>query len=188
METFSALLALRAGNSLVIGGFPSQRPTSRSFDEFFDLLLNKRLSKLSRRRWLETPLPSLWRHCNVQGGGHSDYSVVTGYTWGYGDSLRCIQWLQYSHLDYLPIPMAEYDFHSNDVIMSAKASQITSLMIVYSTVYSSTDQRKHQSFASLASVRGSHRWPVNSPYKGPVTLKMFPFDDVIMWSGTRENG
>ena len=48
------------------------------------------------------------------------------------------------------------------------------------TVYSDADQRKHQSSASLAFVRGIHRWPVNSPHKGPVTRKMFPFDDVIM--------
>ena len=53
--------------------------------------------------------------------------------------------------------------------------------IVYSSVYSGTDQRKHQSFASLAFVRGIHRWPVNSPHKRPVTRKMFPFDDGIMW-------
>ena len=70
--------------------------------------------------------------------------------------------------------------HYNDVIMSTIASQITSLTIVYSTVYSGTDQRKHQSSASLAFVRGIHRGPVNSPHKGPVTRKMFPFDDVIM--------
>ena len=70
--------------------------------------------------------------------------------------------------------------HYNDVIMSLTASQITSLMIVYSTVYSDADQRKHQSSALLAFVRGIHRGPVNSPHKGPVTRKMFPFDDVIM--------
>ena len=70
--------------------------------------------------------------------------------------------------------------HYNDVMMSAMASQITSLTIVYSTVYSGADQRKHQSSASLAFVRGIHRWPVNSPHKWPVTRKMFPFDDVIM--------
>ena len=64
--------------------------------------------------------------------------------------------------------------------MSAMASQITNLTIVYSNGYSSADQRKHQSSASLAFVRGIHRWPVNSPHKGPVTRKMFPFDDVIM--------
>ena len=64
--------------------------------------------------------------------------------------------------------------------MSAMASQITSLTIVYSTVYSGADQIRHQSSVSLAFVRGIHRWPVNSPQKGPVTREMFPFDDVIM--------
>ena len=59
------------------------------------------------------------------------------------------------------------------------ASQISSLTIVYSTVYSGADERKHQSSTSLAFVRGIHRWPVNSPHKGQVTRKMFPFDDVI---------
>ena len=70
--------------------------------------------------------------------------------------------------------------HYGDVIMSMIASQITSLTIVYSTVYSDADQRKHQSSASLAFVLGIHRGPVNSPHKWPVTRKMFPFDDVIM--------
>ena len=64
--------------------------------------------------------------------------------------------------------------------MGGIASQITSLTIVYSTVYSDADERKHQSFASLAFVRGIHRGPVNSPHKWPITRKMFPFDDVIM--------
>ena len=59
----------------------------------------------------------------------------------------------------------------------AVASQITSLTMVYSTVHSDADQRKHQSSSSLASVRGIHRGPVNSPHERPV---MFPFDDVIM--------
>ena len=66
--------------------------------------------------------------------------------------------------------------HYSDVIMSAMASQITSLTIVYPTVYSSEDQRKHQSCAPLALVRGIQRRPVNSPHRGPVTRKMFPFD------------
>ena len=70
--------------------------------------------------------------------------------------------------------------HYTDVIMRPMASQITSLTIVYSTVYSDADQRKHQSPASLAFVRGIHRGPLNSPHKWPVTRKMFPFDDVIM--------
>ena len=70
--------------------------------------------------------------------------------------------------------------HYSDVIMSSMASQITSLTIVYSTVYSCAAQRKHQSSASPAFIRGSHRWPVNSPHKWQATRKMFPFDDVIM--------
>ena len=70
--------------------------------------------------------------------------------------------------------------HYSDVIMSTVASQITSLMIVYSIVYSGGDQRKHQSSASLDFVQGICRWPVNSPHKRPVTRKMFPSNDVIM--------
>ena len=70
--------------------------------------------------------------------------------------------------------------HYNDVTMGAMASEITSLNIVYSTVYSGADRRKHQRSASLAFVRAIHRWPVYSPHKWPVTRKMFPFDDVIM--------
>ena len=66
--------------------------------------------------------------------------------------------------------------------MSPLASQITRISIIYSTVCSDGDQRKHQSSASLAFVRGIHRWPVNSPHKCPVTRKMFPFDDVIVVS------
>ena len=70
--------------------------------------------------------------------------------------------------------------HNGDVIMGSIESQITSPTIVYLGVYSGADQRKHQSSASLAFVRGIHRGPVNSTHKGPVTRKMFPFDDVIM--------
>ena len=70
-------------------------------------------------------------------------------------------------------------FHYNEVIMGLMVSQITSLTIVYSAVYSGIDKRK-QSSASLAFVRGIHRWPVNSLHKGPVMQKMFPFHNVIM--------
>ena len=64
--------------------------------------------------------------------------------------------------------------------MSAMASQITNFTIVYSSIYAGAVQRKHQSSASLAFVQGIHRWPMNSTHKGPVTRKMFPFDDFIM--------
>ena len=75
----------------------------------------------------------------------------------------------------------KFAFHYNDVIMNAMASQITSLKIAYSTVYAGADQRKQQSSASMAFVRGIHRWPVNYPYKGSVTRNRFPFHDVIIY-------
>ena len=77
METFSALLALCVGNSPVSGEFPSQRPVTRSFDVFFDLCLNKRLSKQSWNWWFETPSRSLWRHCNA-------WSILSD-CWWHGD-------------------------------------------------------------------------------------------------------
>ena len=64
MVTFSVLLVLCAGNSPVTSEFPSQRPVTRSFDVFFDLCLNKRLSKQLWGWWFETPPCSWWRHCN----------------------------------------------------------------------------------------------------------------------------
>ena len=70
--------------------------------------------------------------------------------------------------------------HYSDVIMSVMVSQITGISIVCSTVCSATVQRKHQSSVSLVFVRGIHWWLVDSLHKGPVTRKMFPFDDVIM--------
>ena len=65
METFSALLAICAGNSPVTGEFPAQMPVTRTFDIFFDLRLNKRLSKQSQGLWFETLSRLLWRHFNV---------------------------------------------------------------------------------------------------------------------------
>ena len=117
--------------------------------------------------------PSQWEttlHCNVVShwlGAHTKWSLGTNIfcDGGYSSSIR------------------KFLGHYDDVIMSAIASQITSLTIVYSTVYPGTDQSKHQSSASLAFVWGIHREPVNSPHKWPVTRKMFPFDDVIMVKG-----
>ena len=71
--------------------------------------------------------------------------------------------------------------HYGDLIITAMASQITGSSIVCLVVCSGADQRKYQSSVSLASVRGIHRWPVNSPHKRPVTRKMLPLDDVIMF-------
>ena len=65
METFSALLAICAGNSPASSEFPTQRPVTWSFDVFFDLCLNKWLRKQSWDWWFETLSCPLWRHCNV---------------------------------------------------------------------------------------------------------------------------
>ena len=76
--------------------------------------------------------------------------------------------------------LLHFNSHYSDVIMSALTSQITSLRVFTKPFIQGADQRKHQSSSSLAFVRGIHRWPVTSPHKGPVTRKMFPFDDVIL--------
>ena len=65
MKTFSVLLAFCVGNSPVTGEFTAERPVTRSFDAFFDLRLNKRLSKQSWGWWFEMLSCPLWRHCNV---------------------------------------------------------------------------------------------------------------------------
>ena len=89
-------------------------------------------------------------------------------------------WFQSDIIQTNNLEASRFHEHYDDVIMGTIASQITSLTIVYSTVYSGADQSKHQSSASLAFVWGIHRGPVNSPHKWPVTRKLFPFDDVIM--------
>ena len=88
--------------------------------------------------------------------------------------------MQYSAIDLVQRG-GKMEGHYDNVLMGTIASQITSLMVVYSTVYSDADQRKHQSSASLAFVGGK------SPHKGPVTRKIFPFDDVIMSSPNINN-
>ena len=109
------------------------------------------------------------------------------YIWGLNDALGTLRHentIMYRTTDVLLVIMPDtvhlYECHYNNVIMGKMATQITNLTIVYSTVYSGADQRKHQSSASLTFVRGIHREPVNSPHKWPVTRKMLPFDDVIM--------
>ena len=110
-----------------------------------------------------------------------NFSYVTRSTLYHRDNVYIVN--QLSHCDAKVNQWTEsalIQLHYNDVIMTDMASQITRLAIVYSTVYSGADQRKHQSSASLAFVWGIHRRPVNSPHKWPATRKMFPFDDVIM--------
>ena len=153
MKTFSALLAICAGNSPVPGEFPTQRPVTRSFDVYFDLHPNKRLSKQSWGWWFGT----LSLH----------YDVIVMYAiWWHTHGLilaPVIPWCPTApkrHLKqcWLIIIINMFigcvgthlrQYHCSDVIMGAIASQITSFTIVYPTVYSGADQMKHQSSASL---------------------------------------
>ena len=101
-----------------------------------------------------------------------------------GNSIVCSAALMAPCGRNLPVTGGSHNgsVHYIDLIMGVMASQITNLTIVYSTAYSGADQRKHQSSKPLAFVWKIHRWPVNSPHKGPVTRKMFAFDDVTMAS------
>ena len=118
-------------------------------------------------------------------GSCIQFSVIS-HQWNGAGSVNSSSWNITTHLFCISIPWllamqaAWASTHYCDVIMTVMPSQITSLTIVYSTVYSSAAQRTHQTSSSLAFVRRIHRWTVNSLHKGPVTRKMFPFDDVIM--------
>ena len=97
------------------------------------------------------------------------FSSFLGYLWRYDNRAT-------------PVVVRNYFArHHNSDVMSTMASQInTGVTIVYSTDCSGAGERKHQSSAPLAFVRGIHGRPVNSPHKGPVTQKTFSFDDVII--------
>ena len=95
METFSALLGLCEGDSLVTGELPSQRPLIRSFD----VQLNKRLSKQSRRQSFETPLHSLWCHCDVDMERHLQVNATTTSSHR-ASTVRCC----YNMVNLLPYP------------------------------------------------------------------------------------
>ena len=117
---------------------------------------------------------------------HRSASCITGSLWGESTEKW---WIGFA-MEQLTFPLltnsrvagklirhyahvASLHCHYSDVTMSAMASQITGIMIVYSTVCSGVDQRKHQSSASLAFVRGIHQCPVNSPNSGA--------DNVSIW-------
>ena len=104
METFSALLAICAGNSPVPSEFPTQRPVMRCFNVCFDLRLNKRLSKQSRGWWFETQSRPLWRHSNVLQRHHDICLYILGWSFavllfGLGVKIEGIIW-------YFPKPGA----------------------------------------------------------------------------------
>ena len=146
------------------------------------------------RLYMYAYIPHLWAN-DIQ-AGQTGLNFYHG-AWTQLDWEKCHDWIiqlllspvnvkerrkdpVFTYVAYIKRQNGKNVTHYNDVIMGTMASQITSLTIVYSTVYSDADQRKHQSCASLAFVREIHRGPVNFPHKWPVTWKIFPFDDVIM--------
>ena len=181
---------------------PAQRPVTQSFGVFFDMCLNKRLSKQSWCWWFETPSPPWWRHNNEWWRYNMEKLFILlficsnflhkGQVTRYFDvwfvvslyKLFNIQWSgqlfetpwRSCDVHVIKCQQCIMSSHYSDVIMSAVASQITSLTIVYS----GTDQRKHQSSASLTFARGitGDRWICRT--NGQL-CQMFPFDDVIMY-------
>ena len=129
-----------------------------------------------------------WRHQSItwiNAGCLVNLIITTVYQW---DFIEIFEYVMQenasenvSEIIFWPrTPQRAKTCHYSDVITSALASQITRLAIVYLNVYSGADQRKYQNSASLAFVRGIHRWPANSLPKGLVKRKIFPFDDDIM--------
>ena len=96
----------------------------------------------------------------------------------YHINLRIHAWLLNSRIANRSHPIKF--IHYSDAIINVKVSQMTGVSIVFSTVYLGTYQRKHHSSASLAFVRVIHWWPVDSPHKGSLKRKVFPFDYAIM--------
>ena len=146
-----------------------------------------RLAKLTEKhgmlRWKNNTLIKYLfvscKNCPRLPGMQNEYVHAGDLWWGQKG-----QYLNYKYSTYVwRIPLLKSPnswYHYDDVIMSATASEIPSFTIAYSTGHSGTDQRKHKSSASLAFVRGIHRYSVNSPHKGPVTRQISPFDDVII--------
>ena len=83
-NNFPRVLVLWVGDSPVTGEFPAQRPVTQSFDVFFDLHLNKRLSKQTKRRWFETQSCPLWRHCNE--ARHIPWDPIRHVSWSFPNS------------------------------------------------------------------------------------------------------
>ena len=101
---------------------------------------------------------------------HPDYQINSAWWLWRVDSWRR---LSISRFMCRSVSSQALQWHYSDLIMSTMASQRTAVWIVCSAFWLGTDQREHQSFESLAFVRGIHCWPVDSPHKGPITRKLF---------------
>ena len=165
MEAFSALLAFCAGNSPVTSEFPAQRPVTRSFDVFVDLDLNQQLSTHWRRWWFETPSRPLWRHCYEITGpvvlNHSSdgkrFYVITSSSikWLLHNALATVAWqtmgqVTQSTSSYYVNPRYTLQWRHDERYGVSNHRCLD-------CVCSGADQRKHQSYASPAVVRGFQR-------------------------------
>ena len=156
METFSALLAFCVGNSPVTGEFPSQRPVTWNFDVFFDLHLNKQLSKHLWRWWFDTLSRSLWRHCKM---------------------MKFTQDLE-SQLIYQFRAQRPQVISLEDITVTSHEHHGVSNWI-YPTACSGLHRIQHQSLALWDLCEGN-RWLVVYHHKGPVMQKGFPYRNIIM--------
>ena len=173
METFSALLAICAGNSLVTGEFPAQRPVMRSFDVFFDLCPNQWLTKQLWGWWFEMTSRPLWCHCNAS---------LVYWQWRYkyhNFPRKCSNNAQYYFRLSSARPLKERAASLWQHITTIMASQLAGQLNASSAVCS--DYNKRTSKVHIAvSLRGIHWRPVVSLHKGTEMWKVFPFFDVIM--------
>ena len=206
MRTFSALLAICAGNSPVTGEFPSQRPVTRSFDVIFDLRLNKRLSKQSWGWWFETPSRPLWRHCHVSHAfpGRMLFSNTSSYSDVTWESRRlnlptvcstsCSGLQQKKHRSFTLLALCDGNLPLTDGFPSQRASNAESVSISWRHHAGKNLNNWPHLFDAVTTnnkenivtphywpfVMGIHRWPMDSPHKGPVMLKAFPYHEDIM--------
>ena len=154
-----------------------------SSENLVDVLYNLRHDDRNTTEWLAK---MVWHICcqvnkqvNKSLKRSTKKKITILLTWSYLIKLAPpVSW----YSGFVKLRISYSNLHYSDVIMDTMTSQITGVSIAYSTAYSGEDQRKHQSSASLAFVRGIHRWPVNFPHKEPVARKLFPFDDVIMFT------
>ena len=166
METFSALLAICAGNSPVPGEFPTQRPVTRSFDVYFDLRLNKRLCKQSCGWWFETLLCPLWRHSNEKRRSRALFLLQSQY--------HVCSDLKYEHPFNLVFETLHWR-HNDHGGVSNHQPQGCLINRLFRR-----RSKKISKFRITGLCAGNSPGPVNSPHKELVTRKIVPFDDVIM--------
>ena len=155
METFSALLALCEGNSPVTGEFPTQRPVTLSFDVFFDLSMNKWLSKQSRRWWFDTTSRPLWRHRN----GEHWAAKPTQLSWWGRDRWATDQYI-------------------TDIENEISSSQWPHMMRIKSPATQLFVQQLTQIF-NIENTKGPHKWV--SYHNGVVMRRAFLCYDVIIY-------